>query len=453
VTFQSQSKRIEWDSLGPVEVPTDALYGAQTARALANFNASGTPIGHFPDFVRALALVKKAAARANYRLGLLSEEIADLIEEACDEIVEGRHMAAFCVDVLQGGAGTSSNMNMNEVVANLVADRLGNPRGCYDVAHPNDHVNLSQSTNDAYPTAIRIAILVGNERLRCALDGLAEEMAARALDFAEICKLGRTQLQDAVPMTVGQEFRAFASTLREDMARLAEIGVLLREINLGGTAIGTGVNASADYRSIAVVELAALTGLPLTPASDLIEASWDTGGLLLYSGMLKRTATKLSKIANDLRLLSSGPRGGLGEISLPPMQPGSSIMPGKVNPVIPEMINQIAFQVIGSDLVVTLASEAAQLQLNAMEPVMAYNILNSIDLLTRGCQALAKKCVRGISVNAQVCGLHLDRSTATATELVPQLGYAKVAEIAHRALSSGRTIAEILVESDGARHG
>mgnify|MGYP001766025366 CR=1 FL=1 len=449
----SQSMRIERDSLGTVEVPSDALYGAQTARALSNFNASGIPIGHFPDLVRGLALVKKAAVRASHRLGLLPEGLAVPIEDACDEIIAGRHMDAFGVDVLQGGTGTSSNMNMNEVVANLAADRLGVPRGRYDVVHPNDHVNLCQSTNDAYPTAIRIAVLAGSGRLCHALNALALEMEARAHEFADIRKLGRTQLQDAVPMTVGQEFRAFAATLREDVARLAEIGALLNEVNLGGTAIGTGVNAPATYRSIAVAELAALSGLPLTPAPDLVEASWDTGGLVLFSGMLKRTATKLSKIASDLRLLSSGPRGGIGEISLPPMQPGSSIMPGKVNPVIPEMINQIAFQVIGSDLVVTLASEAGQLQLNAMEPVMAYNMLTSVDLLTRGCRALAEKCIRGLGVNARTCARHLDRSTAAATDLVPRLGYAKAAEIAHRALSSGRSIAEIMADGEDAPHG
>lgn len=453
MTMPSQSMRTERDSLGTVEVPSDALYGAQTARALSNFNASGIPIGHFPDLVRGLALVKKAAARANRRIGLLPEGLAVPIEDACDEIIAGRHMDAFGVDVLQGGAGTSSNMNMNEVVANLAADRLGVPRGRYDVIHPNDHVNLCQSTNDAYPTAIRIAVLAGSGRLCHALSALALEMEARAHDFADVRKLGRTQLQDAVPMTVGREFRAFAATLREDVARLAEIGALLNEVNLGGTAIGTGVNAPATYRSIAVAELAALSGLPLTPAPDLVEASWDTGGLVLFSGMLKRTATKLSKIASDLRLLSSGPRGGIGEISLPPMQPGSSIMPGKVNPVIPEMINQIAFQVIGSDLVVTLASEAGQLQLNAMEPVMAYNILTSIDLLTRGCRALAEKCIRGLGVNARTCARHLDRSTAAATDLVPRLGYAKAAEIAHRALSSGRSIAEIMADGEDAPHG
>ncbi len=453
MSIQNPAMRMERDSLGDVEVPSDALYGAQTARALANFNASGIPIGHFPDLVRGLALVKKAAARANHRLGLLPERLAVAIEDACDTIIAGRHMEAFGVDVLQGGAGTSSNMNMNEVVANLAADRLGVPRGRYDVVHPNDHVNLSQSTNDAYPTAIRIAVLTGNARLCRALDALVRELEARARDFAGIRKLGRTQLQDAVPMTLGQEFRAFASTLREDIARLAEIGTLLNEVNLGGTAIGTGVNAPAAYRAMAVAELAALSGLPLTSALDLVEASWDTGGLVLYSGMLKRTATKLSKIANDLRLLSSGPRGGLGEISLPAMQPGSSIMPGKVNPVIPEMVNQIAFQVIGADLVVTLASEAGQLQLNAMEPVMAYNILTSLDLLTRGCRALADKCIRGLGANAHTCALHLDRSTAMATELAPRLGYARAAEIAHRALSSGRSIAEVLAEGADVSHG
>jgi aspartate ammonia-lyase len=453
MTLPNKTIRTERDSLGTVDVPIEALYGAQTVRAHANFNVSGISIGHFPDFTRALALVKMAATRANRRLGLLSAEMAGWIEDACGEIAAGHHTSAFCVDVFQGGAGTSSNMNMNEVIANLIADRLGTSRGVYDVVHPNDHVNLSQSTNDVYPTAIRIAICIANERLRSALDGLAEELEARASKFADIQKLGRTQLQDAVPMTVGQEFNAFAATLREDVSRLAEIASLLTEINLGGTAIGTGVNAPAGYRVIAVEELSALTGLKLVPASDLVEASWDTGGFLLYSGMLRRTATKFSKIANDLRLLSSGPRGGLGEIALPAMQPGSSIMPGKVNPVIPEMINQIAFQVIGSDLVVTLASEAAQLQLNAMEPVIAYNILTSIDLLTRGSVALAERCIRGITVNAETCARHLDRSTALATELVPELGYARAAELAHRALASGRTMAEVIEEAAGESHG
>lgn len=449
MNLEDETTREEHDTLGRIRVPADALYGAQTARALANFDASRIPIGHFPDFVHALALVKKAAARANRRLGRLPEALAAPIEAACDDVASGRHRDAFPVDVLQGGAGTSSNMNMNEVVANLAADRLGCPRGRYETIHPNDHVNLSQSTNDVYPTALRIAILIGNERLRDALALLAEEIDGRARAFAEVRKLGRTQLQDAVAMTVGQEFRAFAVTLREDVARLAEVGALLREVNLGGTAIGTGVNAPEAFGRIVVAELAELTDLPLVPAQDLVEASWDTGGIVLYSGMLKRTAIKLSKIANDLRLLSSGPRGGLGEILLPPMQPGSSIMPGKVNPVVPEMVNQIAFQVIGSDLVVSLASEAAQLQLNAMEPVMMYNVLTSIDLLSRGSRALAEKCIRGIAVDAEACARHLDRSTAAATELVPRLGYAKAAAIARRALATGKTVAEALEECEG----
>jgi aspartate ammonia-lyase len=451
VTSDIASARTERDALGPVAVPADALHGPQTARAIANFTISGIPIGHFADFIRAFAYVKKAAARANGQLGRLAPETARVIAEACDEIIAGRHMAAFPVDVFQGGAGTSSNMNMNEVIANLALDRLGLQRGRYDVVHPNDHVNLSQSTNDAYPTALRIAILFAGRRLRAALLALAQEFEARAREFAAIRKLGRTQLQDAVPMTLGDELAAFASTLRADVARFDDIAAQLTEVNLGGTAIGTGVNAPSEYRRAVVAELADLTQLPLQPAADLIEASWDTGALVLYSGMLKRTATKLSKIANDLRLLSSGPRGGIGEIGLPALQPGSSIMPGKVNPVIPELVNQVAFQVIGADLVVTLASEAAQLQLNAMEPVILYNILSSIDLMTGAVDALTVKCIRGMTASPDTCLRHLERSTATAAELVPVLGYERASRIALDALATGRTIAELLSGEAGAQ--
>ena len=429
--------RTDADSLGVVEVPDHALWGAQTQRAVGNFRASGIAVGHFPALVRALAQVKLAAARVNAAQGRLPPPLADAIATAAGDVIAGAHADQFPVDVFQGGAGTSSNMNANEVLANLALRHLGHPPGDHGVIHPNDHVNLCQSTNDVYPTAIRIALMAETAGLQAGLTALADAFAAKGRDFAGIEKLGRTQLQDAVPMTLGQEFGAFASTLREDVARLDEVLRLFAEVNLGGTAIGTGLLAPGEYRAAVVPELAAITGLPLVPCADLIESSWDTGAFVLFSGLLKRTATKLSKIANDLRLLSSGPRGGLGEISLPAMQPGSSIMPGKVNPVIPEMVNQIAFQVIGADLMVTLAAEAGQLQLNAFEPVIAYNLLTSITLLTRGATALATLCVAGITANPDRCRDHLDRSTARITAMVPEIGYARAAERAKAMLGNG----------------
>lgn len=436
--------RIERDALGEIEVPDGTLWGAQTARAVANFPLSGLPVGSFPVFVAALAQVKRAAARVNMRRGALDPALGAAIEAACVELVAGRHAGAFPVDVFQGGAGTSTNMNMNEVVANRALQILGSAIGRYDVLHPNDHVNLAQSTNDAYPTALRVALLLHVERLRAALAALSDAFAERGAAFAEVVKLGRTQLQDAVPMTLGREFLAFAATLREDRDRLAEVAALLHEVNLGGTAIGTGLNAPLAYREAVVGELAGLTGLPLRPAADLIEACWDTGAFVLFSGMLKRTAAKLSKIANDLRLLSSGPRGGLGEIALPARQPGSSIMPGKVNPVIPEAVNQIAFQVIGADLTVTLAAEAGQLQLNAFEPVIAFNLLTSITLLTNGCDMLRTACVAGIEARPQTCRAHLDSSTAVLTALAPVIGYDRASALAKAALASGAPTAAFL---------
>ncbi len=430
--------RQDRDSLGAVAVPETALWGAQTERARANFLATGVPISHFPALVRALAQVKLAAAQVNAAQGRLDPGIARAIAAAAAEVIAGGHADQFPVDVLQGGAGTSSNMNINEVLANRGLELLGHPRGAHDHLHPNDHVNLCQSTNDVYPTAVRVALMAETFGLQSALTGLADAFATKAAEFTGIEKLGRTQLQDAVPMTLGQEFMAFSNTLREDVARLNEIPRLFNEVNLGGTAIGTGLLAPENYRAAVVPALAKITGLPLVPSADLIESSWDTGAFVLFSGMLKRTATKLSKIANDLRLLSSGPRGGIGEITLPAMQPGSSIMPGKVNPVIPEMVNQICFQVIGADLTVTLASEAGQLQLNAFEPVIAYNLLTALTLLPRGAVALATLCVAGIQANPEVCKAHLDRSTARVTAMVPEIGYAKAAELA-KAMLAGKT--------------
>jgi aspartate ammonia-lyase len=444
--LQENPRRIEEDSLGTVEVPSTAYYGAQTARAIGNFPISGIPVGHFPVFVRALALVKKAAARANARLGYLPPEKADAIEGACDDVIAGGLLKEFPVDVFQGGAGTSTNMNINEVIANRALERLGLPRARYDVIHPNDDVNLAQSTNDVYPTAIRLAILLSHGPLRLALKKLAQEFVRKGEQLSDVMKLGRTQLQDAVPMTLGQEFDAFAATLGEDVARLGELATFFAEINLGGTAIGTGINTDPEYQTIVVEELASLSGLPLIPASNLIEACWDTGAFVLFSGMLKRTATKLSKICNDLRLLSSGPRGGLNEINLPALQPGSSIMPGKVNPVVPELVNQIAFQVIGADLTITLAAEAGQLQLNVMEPVIAYNILQSLTLLTNGVEMLRTKCVAGITANVEQCRHHLESSTAVATALAPVIGYERAVRLTKEVLASGRTIRAVLAE-------
>jgi aspartate ammonia-lyase len=436
--------RREVDSLGAVEVPRAAYYGAQTVRAINNFSISGIAISHLSQLIHALAIVKKAAVLANARLGDIPADKANAIAAACDDILAGHLDAEFPVDVFQGGAGTSTNMNVNEVIANRALERLGFPRGRYDVIHPNDDVNLSQSTNDVYPTAIRLGILLAHRSLDGELRELADELDRKGVEFASIVKLGRTQLQDAVPMTLGQEFAAFATTVREDVARLQELVSFFKEVNLGGTAIGTGINTKPNYAGVIIEELSRLTQIPFLPANNLIEACWDTGLFVLFSGMLKRTATKLSKISNDLRLLSSGPRGGLAEINLPALQPGSSIMPGKVNPVIPEAVNQVAFQVIGADVTVTLAAEAGQLQLNVMEPVIAYSMLQSISLMTNATRVLREKCIVGITANPERCREHLEASTAVVTALTPLIGYERASDIAKAALKSGQGILEVL---------
>ncbi|OHV77354.1 aspartate ammonia-lyase [Mesorhizobium sp. ORS 3428] len=443
------SHRVEADSLGLVAVPSAAYFGAQTARAIENFPISGTTIGRFPELIQALALVKKAACLTNEELGHLSPEKAAAIAAACDEIAAGTLDAEFPVDVFQGGAGTSTNMNINEVIANRALEILGAARGRYEIIHPNNDVNLAQSTNDVYPTAIRLAVLSSQKQFRSALQDLASAMEERSSAFSKIVKLGRTQLQDAVPMTLGQEFLAYAVTIREDIHRLSDVSAHLCEINLGGTAIGTGINADPRYQALALGHLRRMTGLDLTAAENLIEATWDTGAFVSFSGTLKRIATKLSKIANDLRLLSSGPRGGFAEINLPPLQPGSSIMPGKVNPVVPEVLNQVAFQVIGADLTITLASEAGQLQLNVMEPVITYNLLNAIALLTNAVTVFTHRCVSGITANPEQCLKHLEASTAVATALTPILGYEQAADIAREVISSGRTIHSVIEAMPG----
>ncbi|MET3225800.1 aspartate ammonia-lyase [Bradyrhizobium japonicum] len=436
--------RAETDSLGTVLVPDDVYYGVQTVRAVENFPISGVSIGSYPGFMRSLAWIKLAAARANHRLGDLSHEKKAAIELACADVLAGRVTAQFPVDVFQGGAGTSTNMNMNEVLANLALEHMGRSRGDYDALHPNNDVNQSQSTNDVYPTAIRMTLLTYTDGLTSALEELAAAFALKGNSFANVLKLGRTQLQDAVPMTLGQEFSAFAATIREDIERLGEAAALLREINLGGTAIGTGVTADPRYQGLVLEELNKLTGLSLAPAANLVEAGWDAGAFVSYSSQLKRVAVKLSKIANDLRLLSSGPRGGLCEIRLPAVQPGSSIMPGKVNPVVPEVVNQVAFHVIGADLTVTLAAEAGQLQLNAFEPVIVASLLNSMTLLINVVRVFTVRCVNGIEADRFNCSRHLEASTALITALIPLIGYQKATAIAKAKLATGESIMELL---------
>ncbi|GMQ53929.1 MULTISPECIES: aspartate ammonia-lyase [Pseudomonadaceae] len=440
--------RSEHDLLGDLDVPEDAWYGIQTLRAAANFAITGVPISHFPELIQALAQVKQASALTNRDFGLLSQEKTDAIVSACEDIASGLYHDQFIVDVIQGGAGTSTNMNANEVIANVALAKLGHGRGEYRYLHPNDDVNRSQSTNDAYPTAACLGIQFAADNFVPALASLKAALEDKGREFAHILKMGRTQLQDAVPMTLGQEFDAFAVNLGEDIDRIREACALLCEVNLGGTAIGTGINTPDGYSAKVVARLAEVSGKPLVPACNLVEATSDMGAFVFFSGILKRLAIKLSKMSNDLRLLSSGPRTGLGEIQLPPMQPGSSIMPGKVNPVIPEAMNQTAYQVIAADLAVTLAAEAGQLQLNAMEPMIIYNLLNSLKMLKEACQMLEHRCIRGIIANEQACAAHVDNSIGIITALVPHIGYSNASRIAHTALMTGSTVKALIIEEN-----
>jgi aspartate ammonia-lyase len=443
--FSGSLTRQEHDLLGEREVPDEALYGVQTLRALENFPITGTALREFPELIEALASVKEAAALANAELGLLDRATADVIVRAAQEIRAGRHHEHFVVDAIQGGAGTSTNMNANEVIANRALELLGYPRGDYTHVHPNNHVNLSQSTNDVYPTAVKLALHRSIEELRQTMRELAQSFLAKGDEFRALVKMGRTQLQDAVPMTLGQEFRAFGHTMLEDVERLGEAQALIREINMGATAIGTGINAPPGYADVVRRELSRITGLALMTAPDLVEATADTGAFVQLSGVLKRCAVKLSKICNDLRLLSSGPRAGLGEISLPAMQPGSSIMPGKVNPVIPEVVNQVCFDVIGADVTVTLAAEAGQLQLNVFEPVIAYRLLRSLEMMANACRVLRTRCVEGITANAQRMRDFVEHSIGVVTALVPLIGYENATSVAKEALDSGRGVYEVVL--------
>jgi len=441
------SVRREADSLGAVCVPGDAYWGAHTQRAIGNFPVTGVKVGDFPDLVRSLALVKHAAALANRRLGLLPPVKADAIAAACVMIHTGDRLHdQFVVDVVQGGAGTSTNMNANEVIANLALELMGRGRGAYACLHPNDDVNMSQSTNDAYPTAVRLALIAATRPLLRAIDDLCYALKAKAVAFSDVLKIGRTQLQDAVPMTLGQEFDGWSATLREDIGRLREAVVLFHEVNLGATAIGTGLTADPRYASLAVEELARLSGEPMTPAANLVEATSDMGAFVLFSGVLKRLAVKLSKICNDLRLLSSGPRAGFNEITLPAVQAGSSIMPGKINPVIPEMVNQVAYLVIGADLTVTMCAEGGQLQLNAFEPTIAWSLLSSLRHLTAAIETLRLRCVEGIEANREHCRAGVDNAIGLVTALGPALGYETASRIAKRALRENRRVADIVLE-------
>ncbi len=444
--YISGRTRLEHDLLGEREVPAEFFYGIQTLRAVENFNISGVSINHFPDLIVALAQVKLAAAKANFELGLFSEEIAKAIYQACQDIIDGKFHIYFVVDMIQGGAGTSTNMNANEVIANRALEIMGYELGDYQHCHPNNHVNLSQSTNDAYPTALEIALIYSNQKLIAVLKELITSFRRKGNEFAKVIKMGRTQLQDAVPMTLGQEFEAYAVTLEEEVERLSQNVCLLYEVNLGGTAIGTGINTDPKYRELVVNHLREVTGLPLKLSSNLVEATQDTGGFVMFSSAVKRLAVKLSKICNDLRLLSSGPRAGFNEINLPKMQPGSSIMPGKVNPVIPEVMNQIAYKVIGNDLTVTLAAEAGQLQLNVMEPVIAQSIFESIEMLKNGMATLKHRCIDGITANEARCREMVERSIGLVTALNPYLGYEICSALAKEALENDRGVYELVLE-------
>ncbi|MFD2556244.1 aspartate ammonia-lyase [Sphingobacterium tabacisoli] len=437
--------RIEHDFLGEKEISNDCYYGVQTMRAKENFDITGIPIGSEPLFIKAFGHVKKAAALANRDLGVLDVKKAEAIAYACDRLIAGEFADQFVSDLIQGGAGTSTNMNANEVIANLGLEYLGHAKGEYKYLHPNNDVNLSQSTNDAYPSAFRIALYLKVASFLDALEELQVAFYNKGKEFDGVLKMGRTQLQDAVPMTLGQEFNAFATALAKDVANIKLAAQSLTEVNMGATAIGTGVNAPEGYAELCVNYLADISQVPVTLAADLIEATYDTSALVQMSGVLKQNALKLSKICNDLRLLSSGPRCGISEINLPAMQPGSSIMPGKVNPVIPELMNQTCFYVIGADVTVTMAAEAGQLQLNVMEPVMGMALFTSLQYLTKACNALKEKCVVGITANAEHSKNMVMQSIGIVTQLNPILGYEECSSIAKEALATGKSIYEIVV--------
>ena len=442
----SGATRTEHDLLGDKQVPAEAYYGVQTARALENFQISGIPINHYPGFIEAWAIVKLAAARANTDVGAMKKETLDAIEKAADALRRGQYHDQFMVDWYQGGAGTSTNMNANEVMANVALELTGRKKGEYSFVEPHDHLNMSQSTNDSYPTAIKVAVMMRNDKLVAELTQLAASLHAKGDQFIDIVKMGRTELQDAVPMTVGQEFHALASSLEGEIDLLKDAEKYLYSVNMGATAIGSAINVPKGYAEKTAAHLAKITGKPIVPARDMFAATWDQQGFVVYSSALKSTAVKISKIAGDLILLASGPRAGLAEINLPAMQPGSSIMPGKVNPVIPELMNLIAFRVMGNDYSVTLAAHSGQLQLNAYEPLEGLAMMESQHLLFTGSKAFREKCIDGITVNEKVLEHYMETTVGIVTALNPVVGYEKATELANEAYKSGKGILQVIRE-------
>lgn len=446
--MNTEETRIESDLLGSREIPAKALYGVQTLRGLENFPISKFHLNEYPLFINGLAITKMAAAQANHELGLLTDEQTNGIVVACQEILDGKHHEHFPVDMIQGGAGTTTNMNANEVIANRALEIMGHNRGEYQYCSPNDHVNCAQSTNDAYPTAIHIGLYYSHQNLLPHLQMLIDSFDKKGDEFADIIKMGRTQLEDAVPMTLGQTFHGFASILRDEIKHLNEAAADFLTVNMGATAIGTGICAEPGYAEKCVNALVKITNLPFVLSGDLVGATSDTSCMVGYAAALKRVAVKMNKICNDLRLLASGPRCGLGEFNLPAMQPGSSIMPGKVNPVIPEVMNQICYKVIGNELCVTMAGEAAQMELNAMEPVMAQCCFESIDLMVNGMDTLRTRCVDGIIANKEHCISNVHNSIGVVTALNPVIGYKNSTKIAKEAMATGRSVYDLVLEHD-----
>ncbi len=438
--------RTESDLLGELQIPETAYYGVQTQRAINNFKISNNYLSHYPEFVKALGVVKLGAAQANHELGILSKELFDAISFASNELIVGKYTEQFPIDMIQGGAGTSTNMNANEVIANIALEYLGKQKGEYQFCSPNDHVNLSQSTNDAYPSALKLALFNMNKPLVEALTSLYEALDKKGKQFGNVIKMGRTQLQDAVPMTLGQEFEGFSNTLHKEVDNLNRIAAELLVINMGATAIGTGLNAVPGYAQLCTTKIAEIMNEDVSLADNLVEATSDTSSFVDYSSALKRLCVKLSKICNDLRLLTSGPRTGLFEINLPPKQPGSSIMPGKVNPVIPEVVNQVCFKVIGNDLSITMAAEAGQLQLNVMEPIIGFSIMESIQYLTNAMNTLRVECVDGITANAEHLKNEVQNSIGIVTALNPYIGYKASTKIAKEALETGGGVYQLVLD-------
>ncbi|WP_018463426.1 aspartate ammonia-lyase [Segatella paludivivens] len=438
--------RLESDLLGELKVPVDAYYGVQTQRGINNYHISRKKMRDYPDYVIAIAYVKLAAIQTNHSLGVINDEISGAISKACQELIDGKLHENFPIDMMQGGAGTSVNMNANEVIANRALEIMGHKKGEYQYCYPNDHVNCGQSTNDVYPTSIRLAIIRMNKNLVASLTGLISAFRYKGEEFKDVIKMGRTQLQDAVPMTSGQEFSAYANNLEEEILNLERNVKLLHEINMGGTAIGTGLNAVPGFSKLCAANLSKLTGEPFVSATDLVEATPDTGAYVSYSSALKRLAIKLSKICNDLRLMASGPRCGLNEINLPPKAPGSSIMPGKVNPVIPEVTNQVCFKVVGNDTTISFAAEAGQLELNVMEPVITESLFESLVWLSNAIDTLVEECVLGITVNKERCYEMVKNSIGIVTALNPYIGYKTCTKVAKEALETNRSVYDIVLE-------